>query len=185
MMTTAAEHRHRGGAPGAVWVAGLFLGIAVTVLGALLVANPFAAASTLAILVGVGLVLAGIMDAVAAARSGEDAPSALFGALLVIGGIVALAWPGVTLWAVAVIVGICLLAAGAVRIAMAGYAHEHGRPWGWGAFIGAMAMVVGILALAWPSATVFILAVIFGIELIVHGIGQIALALAVRRELQA
>ncbi|WP_043603227.1 HdeD family acid-resistance protein [Candidatus Protofrankia datiscae] len=184
MMTTAETHRHHGGASSAVWMAGLFLGIAVTVLGVLLVAHPFAATRTLAILIGIGLVLSGIMDMVATARAGEETAS-FFGVLLVIGGIVVLAWPGVTLWTVALIVGICLLVAGVARIAMAGYARGHGRSWGWGVFIGLLAMGIGILALVWPAATVFILAVLFGIELIVHGIGQIALALTVRRESRA
>jgi uncharacterized membrane protein HdeD (DUF308 family) len=52
--------------------------------------------------------------------------------------------------------------------------HDHvtrvGRAWWWPAFFGVVSIVAGLLSLAWPGPTLLVLAVLFGIELIVWGI---------------
>jgi uncharacterized membrane protein HdeD (DUF308 family) len=45
-----------------------------------------------------------------------------------------------------------------------------GRSWWWPAIFGVISIVAGVLALAWPGPTLIVLAVLFGIELIVWGI---------------
>ena len=45
-----------------------------------------------------------------------------------------------------------------------------GRAWWWPAIFGVISIVAGVLALAWPGPTLVVLAVLFGIELIVWGI---------------
>jgi uncharacterized membrane protein HdeD (DUF308 family) len=45
-----------------------------------------------------------------------------------------------------------------------------GRAWWWPAIFGVVSIVAGILALAWPGPTLVVLAVLFGVELIVWGI---------------
>jgi uncharacterized membrane protein HdeD (DUF308 family) len=45
-----------------------------------------------------------------------------------------------------------------------------GRAWWWPAFFGVVSIVAGLLSLAWPGPTLLVLAVVFGIELIVWGI---------------
>jgi uncharacterized membrane protein HdeD (DUF308 family) len=51
--------------------------------------------------------------------------------------------------------------------------HDHvtrvGRSW-WPALFGVVSIIAGVLALAWPGPTLLVLAVLFGIELIVWGI---------------
>ncbi len=186
MSRTATEHRiHGDAAAGAVWAVLLVLGIAVTTLGVALVANPSSSADTLAILVGLALVLSGITEVLAAGRATEPALAAVFGVLLVVGGIVALAWPDVTLWTLAIVVGVSLMVAGLIRlvIAAAAPAGEPGR--GRAVAVAILCVAAGIVAVSWPSATVFVLAVVFGIWVIVHGVTQILLALGLRRALQA
>jgi hypothetical protein len=41
-------------------------------------------------------------------------------------------------------------------------------------------VIVGVLALTWPAVTVLVLAVIFGLRMIVLGIGQIVLGFKIR-----
>ena len=52
--------------------------------------------------------------------------------------------------------------------------HEQvsrmGRSWWWPAIFGVISLVAGVLALAWPGPTLIVLAVLFGIELIVWGL---------------
>jgi uncharacterized membrane protein HdeD (DUF308 family) len=45
-----------------------------------------------------------------------------------------------------------------------------GRAWWWPAFFGVVSIVAGLLSLAWPGPTLLVLAVLFGVELIVWGI---------------
>ena len=45
-----------------------------------------------------------------------------------------------------------------------------GRAWWWPAFFGVVSIIAGVLAVAWPGPTLVVLAVLFGIELIVWGI---------------
>jgi uncharacterized membrane protein HdeD (DUF308 family) len=47
---------------------------------------------------------------------------------------------------------------------------QVGRAWWWPAIFGVVSIVVGLLALAWPGRTLLVLAVLFGVELIVWGI---------------
>ena len=45
-----------------------------------------------------------------------------------------------------------------------------GRAWWWPALFGVISIIAGVLAVAWPGPTLVVLAVLFGIELIVWGI---------------
>jgi uncharacterized membrane protein HdeD (DUF308 family) len=45
-----------------------------------------------------------------------------------------------------------------------------GRHWGWLLFFGALMVVAGVFAVAWPGPTVLVLAVLFGIQILVSGI---------------
>src|SRR6201989_1060414 len=54
-----------------------------------------------------------------------------------------------------------------------------GRHWGWGFGFGIFTLVAGIVVLAWPGETLLVIAVLFGIQLIVSGIFRCVAALAV------
>jgi uncharacterized membrane protein HdeD (DUF308 family) len=45
-----------------------------------------------------------------------------------------------------------------------------GRNWGWVLFYGIVTLLAGIVVLAWPGATLLVIAVLFGVQLIVAGI---------------
>jgi uncharacterized membrane protein HdeD (DUF308 family) len=46
------------------------------------------------------------------------------------------------------------------------------RHWGWLLAFGVLTLVVGVVALIWPGATLVVIAVLFGIQLVVAGIFQ-------------
>ncbi|HWG61266.1 MAG TPA: DUF308 domain-containing protein [Streptosporangiaceae bacterium] len=52
------------------------------------------------------------------------------------------------------------------------------RHWGWILAFGIITVAIGILALAWPGRTLVVVAVLFGIQLIVTGIFRFAAAFA-------
>jgi uncharacterized membrane protein HdeD (DUF308 family) len=53
-----------------------------------------------------------------------------------------------------------------------------GRHWGWAMFFGIVTLALGILALAWPGRTLIVVAVVFGVQLVVMGIWRFIAAFA-------
>ena len=51
-----------------------------------------------------------------------------------------------------------------------------GRSWGWILFFGIVTLLAGILTVAWPSRTVLVVAVLFGVQLFVSGIFRLVVA---------
>jgi uncharacterized membrane protein HdeD (DUF308 family) len=185
-------------ASSALWGALVVLGIAVTVLGVLLITRPFETASTLAWLAGVALILSGIIETIQAigpkrdkhvpqahapqvtTRGSEGASGALLGLVQVVAGTIIVAWPDVTLHAIAIVIGVCLVLAGLIRFGAAQQARKHGGRWSGSMALAGISIAVGVMALVWPSATIVVLAVLFGIQLIFQGIAEILIGLALR-----
>jgi uncharacterized membrane protein HdeD (DUF308 family) len=53
-----------------------------------------------------------------------------------------------------------------------------GRHWGWVLAFGIITLLAGLLALVWPGRTIVVIAVLFGIQLLVAGIFRFAAAFA-------
>jgi uncharacterized membrane protein HdeD (DUF308 family) len=163
------------------WAWTIALGAATACLGVVVVANPFASARTLAVLVAIGVIAHGLIELVRFRRSPRPTATLATGAVLVLGGLVALFWPGITLWVLAVVVGLTIVLAGASRVTAA-IADRHGFPaWRWLLASGAVSLLLGIVAVAWPEATVVVLAVIFGLQITLVGLLEIAVGLELRR----
>jgi uncharacterized membrane protein HdeD (DUF308 family) len=52
------------------------------------------------------------------------------------------------------------------------------RHWGWVFFFGAVMVIAGIIAVAWPGRTLVVVAVVFGVQLIFDGIYRLVAAVA-------
>jgi len=147
------------------------LGLAAVVVGIVLLFNPVAAAHTLALLLGLGFIIAGLLE-IAVGWGAEDrrTGSIVLGAVLVIGGVLAAVWPGITLFTLALITGLSLIIHGAARIGLALVARHEIDSWGWLALAGAVNVLVGVVAIAWPQATVFVLSLILGAQIAAFGL---------------
>jgi uncharacterized membrane protein HdeD (DUF308 family) len=157
------------------WWLFLLLGIAAAVLGVLLVLDLFTAARTLALLVAFGLIATGLGELISAGRY-RSALGMGAGLVLVVAGVLAALWPGITLWVLAVVAGISLIISGAARILGALALRVEG--WGWLFVGGVLSVIVGFLAIAWPDATALVLGLLLGIRMLFFGIAEIAFALA-------
>ena len=98
--------------------------------------------------------------------------------ILVIGGIAAAVWPGATLWTLAVLTGVSLILHGIGRVLLAFIGRSEIPGWGWLALAGAFNILVGIMALVWPEATVLVLSLILGAQIIVFGLFLLVAAFA-------
>jgi uncharacterized membrane protein HdeD (DUF308 family) len=100
----------------------------------------------------------------------------VLGAILIVGGVLAMVWPGVTLWTIALITGLSLVAHGIGRIVVAVLARHEMSGWPWLALAGAFGVLFGLLAIAWPEATVLVLSLILGAQVTIFGVLLLAAA---------
>jgi uncharacterized membrane protein HdeD (DUF308 family) len=181
MTSATVGHGRAVGGTDHSWAWTLVLGVATACLGVVILANPFATARTLAILVAVGILVHGLIEVFRFRQSPQPTATLGAGVLLVIGGLVALFWPGITLWVLALVVGFTIVLAGATRLTAA-IVDRHAFPaWRWLLASGALSLILGIVAVAWPKATIVVLAVIFGLQITLVGLLEIAVALELRR----
>lgn len=163
------------------WWVLVLLGIAAVVIGVILLLNPFTAVGTLALLVAIGLIADGLTEVVQARRFKHPALAVVLGLVFIAAGVLAVAWPGITLWALAVVTGVTFIVSGVVQAVGAVVDHEEVPLWGLWALLGVAGVVVGVLALAWPAATVLVLAILLGIRLVLSGLVAVAGGFALKR----
>ena len=157
------------------------LGVLMVAVGVLLLINPFDAVRTLAVLVAVGLVVASIDELAQAERHEVRWPSHVLALVWFVTAIWALLWPDVTLWALAVTVGVGLIIGGVAEVLFAARFRRALPMWGVWWLDGALSVVVGIAALAWPEATILALAILLGLRVLLRGAATITFGLALRR----
>ena len=147
-MTAEVSGPRSGAAPARHTAAGRIalgvLGAAAVVVGVVLLANPVAAARTLALLLGLSLVLAGSLEIALGWDTDRRGLTTVLGGVLVVGGLLAAFWPDVTLWTLAVLTGISLVVHGLARIAVALLGRREIPGWPWLVLAG----VVGISSTA-------------------------------------
>jgi uncharacterized membrane protein HdeD (DUF308 family) len=163
------------------WWLILLLGLALIVIGILLLVNTDAAAFTLALLIAFGLFLAGIDSLVEAQRHRVRWPSYVMAVIWIAVGVITLAWPDVTLWALAVTVGVGFLIGGVTEAWLAVAMHRTLPSWGLWMIAGVLSAVAGVLCILWPDATVLVLAVLLGLWVVFRGVVTVLFALALRQ----
>ena len=70
----------------------------------------------------------------------------------------------------ALITGLSLILHGIGRVGVAVMARDEIPGWGWLALAGAFGVVIGVVAVAWPQATVLVLSLILGAQVTIFGL---------------
>lgn len=161
------------------WVVALF-GLALMVIGVILLLDMVTAEATLALLIAFGLFAQGIDEVFEAGRHQVRWPGYLLGGLWIVTGVIAVAWPDVTLWALAFVVGVGFLIGGAIQAGVAISMHRVVPMWGVWLVVGVLSVLAGVLCIAWPEATILVLAVLLGLNLLIRGVLTLAFAFALR-----
>ena len=156
------------------WWFSLATGVACLLLGAYLIADPFRSLAVLSLVVGLALLLSGADELASAGRTQRPWATRTAGGVWVLAGLVAIAWPGLSLRALAVVAGAGLLVGGLARLWAA--AQEQGEERMLAASVGLAAVIGGVIALAWPSITVLALAVVVGVRTFLFGCAALAAA---------
>lgn len=132
------------------------------------------------ILLAIALFINGLSELVTASDRLEPWFGYLLAAVFLIAGLVVLIRPGKSLWFLAVVVGISIVVTGLGQILLAIIDREQIRHWILLLVIGVIGVAVGIMAIVWPNITIYVLALLIGIRLLIFGIVQIAIAFQVR-----
>jgi uncharacterized membrane protein HdeD (DUF308 family) len=164
---------------GSLWWMALLLGLISIAVGILALAYPKETLETIAIIFGIYLLLAALVQLALALGEGERSRGALLlsAAVAGIAGIIVIRHPGGSVQVVALAFGIYLVVMGMMRLFAAVYA-VGGR--GWLILWGLVDLVAGIVIVAWPQFGVATLAVVLSIVLLVRGTVMCALAFVLR-----
>jgi len=104
------------------------------------------------------------------------------GLLYIVAGSFALANPEASAVGLTLLLGLALVATGALRLLLASRLPEGPR-WQVGA-AGAMTIVLGILiVVGWPQNSPYVLGIFLGVDMMMYGAGQLAFASFLRRRL--
>jgi uncharacterized membrane protein HdeD (DUF308 family) len=163
------------------WGLVLAVGIVAVVFGILVLANIWGSVHLVAILAGLFLLFAGILQFFIG--GGSKTGRIVAGVIAIVAGVALIAWPEASVKTVAVIVGLAFLVSG---IALA-VAAISARTEGYGAVvgIGVILAIVGLVFIIWPGPTVTLLMVLVGLAALLFGIAAIVQALSLRRALKA
>ncbi|MFB4307586.1 HdeD family acid-resistance protein [Actinomadura sp. GTD37] len=108
---------------------------------------------------------------------------ALRGAFAILFGIVAWAWPGITVWALVLLFGAYALADGVIAVAHA-FRGATGASRALLMLVGIAGIALGIAALVWPGITAFVLLMLIAAWAVATGVLEIVVAVAMHRELR-
>jgi Uncharacterized conserved protein len=158
------------------WGVRFVLGLVPVAIGVLVLLRPFDSLTVLIVLLAVALA----MDAVARLAGAADTrrPVVAIAAAVVelVGAVIVVAWPLISVTALAVVVGIVLVLDGIADVALAirGTGSRADRV---GAGLLGVALVIfGVLALLWPDVSLIVIAVVFALRLVGFGVAVVARA---------
>lgn len=159
------------------WWLALLIGVVSIVAGIIVVAKPSNSLATLAVIFGIFILVDGIVELGAALSAQTESRGLLgvLGVISVIAGVLLIRHPLGGVRAVALLIGIWLIAAGLVRF-IAAFETPENRIWRIG--VSLILAIFGVVIVASPHIGYTTLALITGIGFICYGIGMIAVGLA-------
>ena len=163
------------------WWAGVVGGVVSVIFGAVILSVDWSVDS-LALAVGILLVLRGLATAASRpADGGVRRVNLVVGGLELAAGVAVVVWPEIGLLTLAVVIGARILVGG--LLLLVGAIVNRALPWWWVLLVlGLIQVPLGIWALRRPGMTLAILVTIVGVWAIVAGIWEIVLALEIRRQ---
>ncbi|MGP0038275.1 MAG: HdeD family acid-resistance protein [Solirubrobacteraceae bacterium] len=159
------------------WWLALLIGALSIVAGVIVILKPSNSLSTLAVIVGIFILIDGILEIAGAILGDTESRGllAVIGTLSVIAGVLLIRHPLGGVRAVALLLGIWLIAAGVVRLISA-FAFPGDRIW---RIIVALVLgIFGIVIVSAPHIGYATLALITGICFICYGLGMLAVGWA-------
>jgi uncharacterized membrane protein HdeD (DUF308 family) len=182
-METGTRTSYQAGADGAVtwgWWLLVVVGLLSILAGVIILFKPGESLATLAVISGIFLLVDGILElADSLLRSTENRGLvALLGVLTAIVGVLLIRHPIGGIVAVALLIGLWLIAIGVIRFVTAFGEYENR---GWHALAGIVELIAGIVIVANPNIGFATLALLVGISFIFNGIAMSILGRGMHR----
>ena len=117
-----------------------------------------------------------LRSAVESAEYKAGWPVALRGIIAVIFGIIAIRSPNIVASAFVLVFAVYAFADGLLDFVIAGQLGRAGMRWGWYVFEGLASVALGVIALAYPDATVVTVMLLIGLRAIVMGVFELVAA---------
>ena len=153
------------------------------ILGVAVLAWPGPTATVLAVLFGINLLVAGVLQFVTAfadsGRPGGRGLSCVLGTLSVLVGLLCLRDPLQTLVVLGLLIGVAWTVGGIIRVVQ-GIVAERRTTRGWRIASGVVRVVAGSVILVYPGASIVMLTSVLGVVLIVDGACLIATGFTMR-----
>jgi uncharacterized membrane protein HdeD (DUF308 family) len=99
-------------------------------------------------------------------------------------GVLAIAWPGITLAALVIVWGAYALADGLLALIAAWRVRDQGRPFWSLLIVGLLGIAAGVVTFLWPAITALSLLMIIAVWAVAMGVFQIAAAIRLRKVIQ-
>ncbi len=160
----------------------LLLGALLVIFGIILMASLGMATLTVVFLFGALMMIGGILHIVAAFKifdGGYRWLWALFGVLYIVAGYYAYTAPIKTAVVLTSLLAIALIIGGIIRIINA-FMLKAFAGWGWTLFSGLLTLLTGILIIASPTSSFWVLGMFLAIDMIFQGINYLTLAAAIK-----
>jgi len=173
----------------ATWPAYLAAGFGAVIVGVILLAWPKASLAIVAVLIGIGLIVAGLLrliDGFTAhdASGGKRVAYVLIGLLAIVVGLYCIRHYHLVIGVLAVLVGLFWVIHGLADIGIGLFAGPFPGRW-LTVLTGVLSLAAGLIVLFWPSITVIILVRVLGIWLIVYGVLMAITAFSLRRSAES
>ncbi len=152
------------------WLLSL-IGVLSVVAGAIVIAKPSNSLATLAVICGIFILLDSIFELAIAVFSEHGGIAALFGVVGIVIGIILIRHPTHSVAAIALLIGIWLIAIGVIRLIRTLGLLEHRL---WNVVVAAIEILAGIVIVSSPDIGFATLAVLVGLGFILNGLGLLA-----------
>jgi uncharacterized membrane protein HdeD (DUF308 family) len=162
--------------PAWTWWMLLLVAACTLAVGVLLLVAPHRTLSTLAVILGIYLLVVGAIWICVGIGIKEVRGAGLWrGVIALIAGAIVIRHPSGSITVLALAFGIFLMIAGVFELVAA---VEYGERRGWRIFEGLVGLAVGVLIISWPQFGIYTFAIVLGISLLVRGAVEAWLALA-------
>ena len=178
----SATFRHELQALHQQWWCFLLLGVSLVVMGTICIAEPLIGSIASVLLLGFLVLAGGITQIVSSFWAGKWTGMLfhiLIGVLYCVVGYMIIDQPGISLAVLTKFIAIFLIVAGVFRIVSALVARFH--DWGWVLLNGAITLFLGLIINRTPDASLWVIGLFVGIEMIFNGWAWIMLSLGLRR----
>jgi uncharacterized membrane protein HdeD (DUF308 family) len=160
------------------------LGVLELVVGCLVLVAPLAGGLAVTVIVGLGLMVAGVFRIVAAFHSdsfGSGALAFLWGLLLAVAGFHIYTNPGLGLLTLTLVLAVVFFAAGLTQIIVAFKMKPH-QGWGWMLLGGVVTVLLAIMVWRqFPWSGAYLVGTVVGINLLFNGIGTFMIGRTARK----